>query len=96
VLESSGEWVGSERLKMSGPVGVSLTECSRGDKLSGLYAGIAQCSELGSEGVEVSPSVDRGGATISEVFAGIAQLVERNLAKVEVTGSSPVARFPVP
>ena len=25
-------------------------------------------------------------------FAGIAQLVERNLAKVEVAGSSPVAR----
>jgi hypothetical protein len=28
--------------------------------------------------------------------AGIAQLVERNLAKVEVTGSSPVARFSAP
>jgi hypothetical protein len=27
-----------------------------------------------------------------EVLAGIAQLVERNLAKVEVAGSSPVAR----
>jgi hypothetical protein len=27
-----------------------------------------------------------------KVFAGIAQLVERNLAKVEVAGSSPVAR----
>ena len=29
---------------------------------------------------------------ISEVIAGIAQLVERNLAKVDVAGSSPVSR----
>jgi hypothetical protein len=30
------------------------------------------------------------------INAGIAQLVERNLAKVEVAGSSPVARLTVP
>jgi hypothetical protein len=29
---------------------------------------------------------------LRSAFAGIAQLVERNLAKVEVAGSSPVAR----
>ena len=29
---------------------------------------------------------------ISSSFAGIAQLVERNLAKVDVAGSSPVSR----
>ena len=33
-----------------------------------------------------------GGAAIVVRSAGIAQLVERNLAKVEVAGSSPVAR----
>lgn len=27
------------------------------------------------------------------IFAGVAQLVERDLAKVEVAGSSPVTRF---
>jgi hypothetical protein len=32
------------------------------------------------------------GARFGRSVAGIAQLVERNLAKVEVAGSSPVAR----
>ena len=31
--------------------------------------------------------------TIRTSFAGIAQLVERDLAKVEVAGSSPVSRL---
>ncbi len=38
--------------------------------------------------------LDLGGskAYISKSKAGIAQLVERNLAKVDVAGSSPVSR----
>ena len=33
-----------------------------------------------------------GAAFLESVLAGVAQLVERNLAKVEVDGSSPFAR----
>ena len=37
------------------------------------------------------PSIERGSYT-ADVSADVAQLVERNLAKVEVAGSSPVVR----
>ena len=53
-----------------------------------LYASVAQSVEQGTENPRVVGSIPTGG-TIS---ADLAHLVERDLAKVEVAGSSPVIR----
>ncbi len=47
----------------------------------------------GADGmVLTAKSANEGSVRAAVVRAGVAQLVERNLAKVEVAGSSPVAR----
>ena len=53
-----------------------------------LFASVAQLVEQRTENPRVVGSIPTGG-TIS---ADLAHLVERNLAKVEVAGSSPVIR----
>ena len=53
-----------------------------------LYASVAQLVEQRTENPRVVGSIPTGG-TIS---ADLAHLVERDLAKVEVAGSSPVIR----
>ena len=61
----------------------------------GLFASVAQLVEQRTENPRVVGSIPTGG-TITEkkfsVFADLAHLVERDLAKVEVAGSSPVIR----
>ena len=52
-----------------------------------LYASVAQLVEQGTENPRVVGSIPTGGTT-----ADLAHLVERDLAKVEVAGSSPVIR----
>ena len=52
------------------------------------YASVAQLVEQGTENPRVVGSIPIGGTT----FADLAHLVERDLAKVEVAGSSPVIR----
>ncbi len=54
-------------------------------KHGGLAVGRAQSARSGIDVAEES-------GTHCRVNAGIAQLVERNLAKVDVAGSSPVSR----
>ena len=56
-----------------------------------LFASVAQLVEQGTENPRVVGSIPTGG-TISKKYADLAHLVERNLAKVEVAGSSPVIR----
>ena len=53
------------------------------------YASVAQLVEQGTENPRVVGSIPTGGTIIN---ADLAHLVERNLAKVEVAGSSPVIR----
>ena len=53
-----------------------------------LYASVAQLVEQGTENPRVVGSIPTGGT----IFADLAHPVERNLAKVEVAGSSPVIR----
>ena len=52
------------------------------------YASVAQLVEQGTENPRVVGSIPTGGTT----YADLAHLVERDLAKVEVAGSSPVIR----
>ena len=52
------------------------------------FASVAQLVEQGTENPRVVGSIPTGGTT----YADLAHLVERNLAKVEVAGSSPVIR----
>ena len=54
-----------------------------------LYASVAQLVEQGTENPRVVGSIPTGGTILS---ADLAHLVERDLAKVEVAGSSPVIR----
>ena len=56
-----------------------------------LCASVAQSVEQGTENPRVVGSIPTGG-TITIKYADLAHLVERNLAKVEVAGSSPVIR----
>ena len=51
------------------------------------YASVAQLVEQGTENPRVVGSIPTGGT-----IADLAHLVERDLAKVEVAGSSPVIR----
>ena len=51
-------------------------------------ASVAQLVEQGTENPRVIGSIPIGGT----IFADLAHLVERDLAKVEVAGSSPVIR----
>ena len=53
-----------------------------------LYASVAQLVEQGTENPRVVGSIPTGGT----IHADLAHLVERDLAKVEVAGSSPVIR----
>ena len=53
-----------------------------------LHASVAQLVEQGTENPRVVGSIPTGGT----INADLAHLVERNLAKVEVAGSSPVIR----
>ena len=52
------------------------------------YASVAQLVEQRTENPRVVGSIPTGGTN-----ADLAHLVERDLAKVEVAGSSPVIRF---
>ena len=52
------------------------------------FASVAQLVEQGTENPRVVGSIPIGGTT----NADLAHLVERDLAKVEVAGSSPVIR----
>ena len=52
------------------------------------FASVAQLVEQGTENPRVVGSIPTGGT----IYADLAHLVERNLAKVEVAGSSPVIR----
>ena len=61
-------------------------------------ASVAQLVEQGIENSRVVGSIPTGGTPIDEsstigIYADLAHLVERNLAKVEVAGSSPVIRL---
>ena len=53
-----------------------------------LFASVAQLVEQRTENPRVVGSIPTGGTT----YADLAHLVERDLAKVEVAGSSPVIR----
>ena len=53
-----------------------------------LYASVAQLVEQRTENPRVVGSIPTGGT----IYADLAHLVERDLAKVEVAGSSPVIR----
>ena len=53
-----------------------------------VFASVAQLVEQGTENPRVVGSIPTGGT----IYADLAHLVERNLAKVEVAGSSPVIR----
>ena len=53
-----------------------------------MHASVAQLVEQGTENPRVVGSIPTGGT----INADLAHLVERNLAKVEVAGSSPVIR----
>ena len=53
------------------------------------FASVAQLVERGTENPCVVGSIPTGGTNI---WADLAHLVERDLAKVEVAGSSPVIR----
>ena len=53
-----------------------------------MYASVAQLVEQGTENPRVVGSIPTGGT----IYADLAHLVERDLAKVEVAGSSPVIR----
>ena len=55
-----------------------------------MCASVAQSVEQGTENPRVVGSIPTGGTT--NRFADLAHLVERDLAKVEVAGSSPVIR----
>ena len=55
-------------------------------------ASVAQLVEQGTENPRVVGSIPTGGTTLCDSFADLAHLVERDLAKVEVAGSSPVIR----
>ena len=61
---------------------------SSGKRQSILLASVAQLVEQGTENPRVVGSIPTGGTT----YADLAHLVERDLAKVEVAGSSPVIR----
>ena len=61
---------------------------SSGKGQSRLLASVAQLVEQGTENPRVVGSIPTGGTT----YADLAHLVERDLAKVEVAGSSPVIR----
>ena len=55
------------------------------------FASVAQLVEQGTENPRVVGSIPTGGTTFLR-HADLAHLVERDLAKVEVAGSSPVIR----
>ena len=56
------------------------------------YASVAQSVEQGTENPRVVGSIPTGGTSGIDRYADLAHLVERDLAKVEVAGSSPVIR----
>ena len=57
------------------------------------FASVAQLVEQGTENPRVVGSIPTGGTSdIKSLSADLAHLVERDLAKVEVAGSSPVIR----
>ena len=57
------------------------------------FASVAQSVEQRTENPRVVGSIPTGGTSGSgRYFADLAHLVERDLAKVEVAGSSPVIR----
>ena len=58
------------------------------------YASVAQLVEQRTENPRVVGSIPTGGTSgrVPAVSADLAHLVERDLAKVEVAGSSPVIR----
>ena len=56
------------------------------------YASVAQLVEQRTENPRVVGSIPTGGTTFFYPPADLAHLVERDLAKVEVAGSSPVIR----
>ena len=57
-----------------------------------LYASVAQLVEQRTENPRVVGSIPTGGTSGIDRYADLAHLVERDLAKVEVAGSSPVIR----
>ena len=60
-----------------------------------MFASVAQLVEQRTENPRVVGSIPTGGTMRGQQtahYAGVAHLVERHLAKVEVAGSSPVAR----
>ena len=56
------------------------------------FASVAQLVEQGTENPRVVGSIPTGGTSGIDRYADLAHLVERDLAKVEVAGSSPVIR----
>ncbi len=63
-------------------------ESPSGRQLYVFYASVAQLVEQRTENPRVVGSIPTGGT----IYADLAHLVERDLAKVEVAGSSPVIR----
>ena len=57
-----------------------------------LFASVAQLVEQRTENPRVVGSIPTGGTSGIDRYADLAHLVERDLAKVEVAGSSPVIR----
>ena len=56
------------------------------------FASVAQLVEQRTENPRVVGSIPTGGTSGIDRYADLAHLVERDLAKVEVAGSSPVIR----
>ena len=56
------------------------------------FASVAQSVEQRTENPRVVGSIPTGGTSGIDRYADLAHLVERDLAKVEVAGSSPVIR----
>ena len=57
------------------------------------FASVAQLVEQRTENPRVVGSIPTGGTSGIDRYADLAHLVERDLAKVEVAGSSPVIRL---
>ena len=62
------------------------------DEAYSSYASVAQLVEQRTENPRVVGSIPTGGTSGIDRYADLAHLVERDLAKVEVAGSSPVIR----
>ena len=76
----------------SNPIQVAIFFLSIAFLLGRTNAFVAQLVEQRTENPRVVGSIPTGGTSGIDRYADLAHLVERDLAKVEVAGSSPVIR----